>query len=89
MTDFEIIDMNEPQEKIKSIWKERKTKSGRRMFYKIFDNKYVNIGWLKTGYVYVSYDNQFIKKHGLRYINDEQIKNDTDELLLTLFHLIE
>jgi hypothetical protein len=66
-------------------WKEGKTKKGDRTLYRKHNHKFVNIGFFKSGHVYITYDGQFVKDHRLKYENDQQIKNDVDNLLATLF----
>jgi hypothetical protein len=88
---YNIVDMEkkdeQPKKKFIKIpqkntpWKEKKTKKGGRMFYRKYEDKYINIGFFKSGHIWLTYDGVFVKDHNLKYTNDEQLKNDTDNML--------
>ncbi len=66
------------------IWKERISKSGRKVFYRKWNNRFVNVGLLKNNHIYVTIDNVFVKDHHLHYTNDDKMKQDVDFMLETL-----
>lgn len=70
-------------------WKEGKTKKGEKTLYRRYNNKPVNIGFFKNGHVWISYNNEFIKDHNLKYVNDEQIQKDVDNLLTSTLVIIQ
>lgn len=89
---FEIVNMD--KKKVATVtlkpktpivkWGERTSSKGQQVFFRKWNNKYVNLGRFKNGHVYLSYDNKLVKDHNLKYENDEQLKEDANKVLETL-----
>lgn len=68
----------------KSVWKDRISAKGNRVYYRKWNNKFVNAGTFKNGHVYVSVDGKLVEDHNIKFVNEDQLKKDIDIMLETL-----
>ena len=68
----------------KSNWKERISAKGNKVYYRRWNNRFVNSGTFKNGHVYISVDGKLVQDHNIKFTNEEQLKKDIDIMLETL-----